>query len=83
MDVWDDSQPDGPEPEPWKKQPQPPRQDVTPSGQPHGYFEPSKYSLLDSDALRRQKHYHRLLADSMTPHPLWWKRLMAFLGRGV
>ncbi len=82
MDVWDDSQPDGPEPQPWKKQPLPPKQDLNPNGSPHGYYEPSKDSLLKSSALLRQKHWHMLLADSVAPHEVWWKRLMAFLKRG-
>lgn len=75
MDIWDDGQPDGPAPQPWKKQPQPPQVDV----QPHGYFEPSKYSLIDGDSVRRRKHWHTLLADNVAPHELWWKRLMRFL----
>jgi hypothetical protein len=76
VDVWDDSQPDGPEPQPWQQQP--------PAGvpkQPHGYFEPSLWSLIDFEEARRRKHWQRLLADNVTAHDVWWKRLMDFLKR--
>jgi len=75
MPGYEDGQPDGPEPQPWQQQPMPPQQDVW----PHGYVEPSKRTLLDPDGERKRKHWHRLLADNVAPHDLWWVRLMRFL----
>lgn len=55
--------------------------------QPHGYREPSAREVLANQsytAVRRR--WHRLLAESVSPHPVWWSRLMLFLryhGRNI
>ena len=71
--AYQDSQSNGPEDDTWKtKAPAATRQ-------PHGYFEPSKWSLLSSYEARRQQHWHRLMADNVATHRVWWQRLMRFL----
>lgn len=67
MDVWDDSQKDGPETPEWKRlQPK-----------PHEYFEPHKNDLLKAVSARRQWRF--LLDDPSTSNEEWWARLMRFL----
>lgn len=74
MSPWEDGQPNGPEPEPWQTS-------KSERPQPHGYFEPSKWSLLSGTTKAEREHWHRLLADNVASHDLWWARLMRFLKR--
>jgi len=71
MPGYQDSQPDGPEPQPWQ-QPQ--------FG--HGFYEPSKDELLrkaPGEYSAERQHFHRLMADNYSSNKVWWERLMQWL----
>lgn len=64
---------DGPGPDDWKSEP------LNVGPKPHGFFEPSKSSLLDHDDVRRRRQWRRLLNDLSAPNDVWWARLMRLL----
>lgn len=70
---YEDSQPDGPEPEPWISNPVTPR--------PHGFVEPSKWELLGGTYRARERQWKHLLADMEPSNTVWWGRLMRFMSR--
>lgn len=70
MDVWDDSQQNGPERDAWKRRP--PEELL-------GYVEPSKAELLSGTAVSRQRRWKILLNDSVSSNTVWWSRLMRFM----
>lgn len=71
---YQDSQPDGPEPEPWMFPKEAPLA-------PHGFFEPSKWELLGGTYRARERQWKHLLADMDSSDKIWWGRLMRFLAR--